>query len=79
MGRKPLWQKKLDKIVFGVLIYDLLFVITAWVTYWIKDSLPDVLVTVGLGGGLFELVLTAWIKVNEDKNKRRDRDGQIDE
>ena len=79
MGRKPLWQKKLDKIVFGVLIYDLLFVITAWVTYWVKDSLPDVLVTVGLGGGLFELVLTAWIKVNEDKSKRRDKDGQADE
>lgn len=78
MGRKPLWQKKLDKIVFGVLIYDLLFVITAWVTYWIKDSLPDVLVTVGLGGGLFELVLTAWIKVNEDKSKRRDKDAEID-
>ena len=78
MGRKPLWQKKLDKIVFGVLIYDLLFVITAWVTYWVKDSLPDVLVTVGLGGGLFELVLTAWIKVNEDKSKRRDRDAEID-
>lgn len=79
MGRKPIWQKKLDKIVFGVLIYDLLFVITAWITYWVKDSLPDVLVTVGLGGGLFELILTAWIKVNEDKSKRRDRDGQIDE
>ena len=78
MGRKPLWQKKLDRIVFGVLIYDLLFVITAWVTYWVKDSLPDVLVTVGLGGGLFELVLTAWIKVNEDKSKRRDKDGEID-
>lgn len=78
MGRKPLWQKKLDRIVFGVLIYDLLFVITAWVTYWIKDSLPDVLVSIGLGGGLFELVLTAWIKVNEDKSKRRDKDAEID-
>ena len=43
--------KKIDRIVKGVLIYWCAFVILAWVTFWVKDSVPDTLIQYGLGGG----------------------------
>ena len=32
--------KKIDRIVKGVLVYWCAFVILAWVTFWVKDSVP---------------------------------------
>lgn len=63
--------KKIDKIVKGVLIYWCAFVILAWVTFWVKDSVPDTLVQYGLGGGAVELLVTGLIEIFRDKMNRR--------
>lgn len=59
--------KKIDKIVKGVLIYWVVFVCVAWVTFWIKDSVPDTLIQYGLGGGAVELLITGAIEIMRDK------------
>lgn len=59
--------KKIDKIVRGVLIYWVVFVIVAWVTFWIKDAVPDTLVQYGLGGGAVELLITGAIEIMRDR------------
>lgn len=59
--------KKIDKIVRGVLIYWVVFVAVAWVTFWVKDSVPDTLVQYGLGGGAVELLITGAIEIMRDK------------
>lgn len=59
--------KKMDKIVRGVLIYWVAFVAVAWITFWIKDSVPDTLVQYGLGGGAVELLITGVIEIMRDK------------
>lgn len=64
--RRP-QKKKIDKIVKGVCIYWVLFVIVAWVTYWVKDGVPDTLIQYGLGGSVLELVMTALIEISRDK------------
>ena len=63
--------KKIDKIVKGVLFYWCAFVILAWVTFWVKDSVPDTLVQYGLGGGAVELLVTGLIEIFRDKMNRR--------
>ena len=63
--------KKIDKIVRGVLIYWIVFVIVAWVTFWVKDSVPDTLIQYGLGGGAVELLVTGAIEIMRDKLNRR--------
>ena len=64
--------KKIDKIVKGVLIYWCAFVILAWVTFWVKDSVPDTLIQYGLGGGAVELLVTGMIEIFRDKmNKEK--------
>ena len=75
-------RKKIDKIVTGVCVYWCLFIITAWVTYWVKDSIPDTLIQYGLGGGAIELVLSAVIEITRDKLGPKKGDNtyeQIDE
>ena len=64
--------KKIDKIVRGVLIYWVVFVIVAWVTFWIKDSVPDTLIQYGLGGGAVELLVTGAIEIMRDKMNKED-------
>lgn len=65
-------KKKIDKIVKGVLIYWCAFVILAWVTFWIKDAVPDTLIQYGLGGGAVELLVTGLIEIFRDKmNKEK--------
>lgn len=64
--------KKIDKIVFGVLLYWIIFVMIAWITFWVKDSVPDTLVTVGLGGGSVELIITGAIEIFRDKLHKED-------
>ena len=63
---KPKKVKKLDKIVKGVCIYWIVFVATAWITYWVKDSIPDTLIQYGLGGGAVELFITGAIEIFRD-------------
>ena len=63
--------KKIDKIVKGVLIYWCAFVILAWVTFWVKNSVPDTLIQYGLGGGAVELLVTGLIEIFRDKMNRR--------
>lgn len=66
-------KKKIDLIVRGVLIYWVVFVIMAWVTFWVKDAIPDTLVTAGLGGGAVELLITGAIEIFRDKLNREDK------
>ena len=73
--RKQLTKpKKIDKIVRGVLIYWVVFVIVAWVTFWIKDSVPDTLIQYGLGGGAVELLVTGVIEIMRDKMNKEDKE-----
>ena len=73
--RKQKSQKKIDKIVKGVLIYWVIFVCVAWITFWIKDSVPDTLIQYGLGGGAVELLVTGVIEIMRDKlNKVENHD-----
>ena len=67
--KKP---KKIDKIVKGVCIYWVLFVIVAWVTFWVKDDVPDTLITMGLGGGSVELIITGAIEIFRDIRSKTD-------
>ncbi len=60
-------EKKIDKIVKGVCIYWIVFVIVAWVTFWFKDSVPETLIQYGLGGGAVELIVTGVIEIKRDK------------
>lgn len=59
--------KKIDKIVKGVCIYWIVFVIVAWVTFWFKDAVPETLVQYGLGGGAVELIVSGIIEIKRDK------------
>ena len=65
--------KKIDKIVRGVLIYYVVFIIVAWVTFWVKDSVPDTLIQYGLGGGAVELLVTGAIEIFRDKLNKEDK------
>lgn len=65
--------KKIDKIVRGVLIYWVVFVSVAWVTFWVKDSVPDTLIQYGLGGGAVELLVTGAIEIFRDKLNKEDK------
>lgn len=63
-----------------MLIYWVLFVCVAWITYWVKDSVPDSLVQYGLGGGAVELLISGVIEIARDLiNKEDKKDGEIDE
>ncbi len=65
--------KKIDRIVRGVLIYWVVFVSVAWVTFWVKDSVPDTLIQYGLGGGAVELLVTGAIEIFRDKLNKEDK------
>ena len=65
--------KKIDRIVRGVLIYWVVFVTVAWVTFWVKDSVPDTLIQYGLGGGAVELLVTGVIEIFRDKLNKEDK------
>lgn len=64
--------KKIDKIVKGLCIYWVAFVVVAWITFWVKDSVPDSLIQFGLGGSVLELVMTALIEISRDKYNKKD-------
>jgi hypothetical protein len=67
-------MKKIDRIVRGVFIYWIVFVSIAWVTYWIKDSVPDTLIQYGLGGGAAELIVSGFIEIARDKKSKKEED-----
>ena len=71
--RKKHSPKKIDRIVRGVLIYWVVFVSVAWITFWIKDSVPDTLIQYGLGGGAVELLVTGVIEIMRDKLNKEER------
>jgi hypothetical protein len=60
-------DKMLKKVVKGVLLYWIIFVAITWITFWVKDAIPDTLVSVGLGGGAFELLCTTIVEVAHKK------------
>ena len=66
--------KKIDRIVKGVLIYWIVFVVVAWVTFWVKDSVPDTLIQFGLGGGAVELLVTGVIEIARDRINKEDKE-----
>lgn len=66
-------RKKLDLIVRGVLFYWVIFVMVAWITFWVKDSVPDTLIQYGLGGGAVELLVTGAIEIMRDKLNKEDK------
>ena len=66
--KKP---KKMDMIVKGICIYWITFVVVAWITFWIKDAVPDSLIQFGLGGGAVELLVTGAIEIMRDVIQRR--------
>ena len=70
INKKP---KKMDLIVRGVLIYWVAFVLIGWVTFWVKDSVPDTLIQYGLGGGAVELLVTGAIEIFRDKLNQEDK------
>ena len=76
-------MKTLTKIIQGVLIYWIIFVIVAWLAFFIKGSVPDTLIQYGLGGGCAELVCGAVIEIIKHyvNNKYRggDNNGEADE
>ena len=71
--KKP---KKIDRIVKGVCIYWVSFVCVAWITFWVKDSVPDTLIQFGLGGGAVELLVTGAIEIMRDRENRRNDNEQ---
>ena len=66
--------KKIDIIVRGVCLYWIIFVAVAWITFWLKDSVPDTLIQFGLGGGAVELLITGVIEIMRDKLNKEDKD-----
>ena len=57
----------LKRIVRGVFIYWISFILITWITFWVKGSIPDTLVQVGLGGSVFELLCTTIIEISKKK------------
>ena len=62
----------LKRIVRGVFIYWISFILITWITFWVKGCIPDTLVQVGLGGGVFELICTTIIEISKKKYNNTD-------
>lgn len=62
----------LKRIVRGVFIYWISFILITWITFWVKGCIPDTLVQVGLGGGVFELICTTIIEITKKKYNNTD-------
>ena len=60
-------EKMLKKVVKGVLFYWIIFISISWITFWVKGSVPDTLIQIGLGGGAFELLCSTIIEVAHKK------------
>lgn len=51
-------------------MYWIIFIIIAWITFWVKGDVPEPLIQYGLGGGAVELVMTAAIEIFTGRHKR---------
>ncbi len=67
-------KKKIDRIVKAVFFYWIIFVVVGWVTFWIKDAVPDTLIQYGLGGGAVELLVTGAIEIMRDRLNKEDKE-----
>lgn len=77
--KKPITKKKkLDIFVKVVFLYFIGFVIISWVTFWVKDSVPDTLIQFGLGGGAIELACMAAIEIFTNKKVEKKDDEMVD-
>lgn len=65
-------MKKIDIFVIGIMIYWITFILIAWITFWVKNDVPDMLIQYGLGGGAIELVMTAAIEIFTGRHKRNE-------
>lgn len=63
-------MKKIDIFVIGIMTYWIVFILIAWITFWVKNDVPDSLIQYGLGGGAVELVMTAAIEIFTGRHKR---------
>lgn len=63
-------MKKIDIFVIGIMMYWIIFIIIAWITFWVKGDVPEPLIQYGLGGGAVELVMTAAIEIFTGRHKR---------
>ena len=70
--RQQAKRKKMDTIVRGVLFYWIIFVSLAWITFWVKDSVPDTLIQYGLGGGAVELIVSGLIEIARDRLTKKE-------
>ena len=71
-GKEKPKKKKLDRIVRAVLFYWVIFVSVAWITFWVKDSVPDTLIQYGLGGGAVELIVSGAIEIMRDRLSKKE-------
>ena len=71
-GKETPKKKKLDRIVRAVLFYWVIFVSVAWITFWVKDSVPDTLIQYGLGGGAVELIVSGAIEIMRDRLSKKE-------
>ena len=71
-GKETPQKKKLDRIVRAVLFYWVIFVSVAWITFWVKDSVPDTLIQYGLGGGAVELIVSGAIEIMRDRLSKKE-------
>lgn len=72
-------DRMLKKIVKGVLVYWIVFVTITWITFWIKDSIPDTLVQIGLGGGAFELLCSTLVEIAHKKYEKSEDSSSTDD
>lgn len=61
-------KKTMNKILIIIGIFLFLFIVTMIITFFIKDSVPDVLITCVFGACTGELSIMGWIKTVKDKN-----------
>lgn len=71
MARRTKKRKKIDTIFKMVCLYWLVFVVFAWITFWVKGEVPDTLVQYGLGGGAVELLISGGIEIARDFFNRK--------
>ena len=74
-------MKKLDLVILCLALFDLAFVITMIVIFYVKDAVPDQLIICVLGGSGVELLLSAWITTTKEKCRKKvdENEEEIDE
>jgi len=71
--------RMLKKVVIGVMVYWVGFVVMMIITFFIKGTVPDTLIQYALGGGVVELVITALIELVKPVVEKRISDEEAAE